>query len=224
MSVVIPVYDAELYLGQAIASVLEQTVAPAEVIVVDDGSTDRSAQVAHGFGPPVRVLERSREGVAAALNGGVEAAQGDLLAFLDADDRWVPDKLERQLGVLGANPALDAVLGHIREFRSPDLEPEERARLAPREGSLGGPSRGTMLIRRDAFLRVGPFATDWTLGEFVDWYARAVDAGLKVEMLSEVVMERRLHRTNSGIRSADARTDYVRVLRAVLERRGVTGS
>ena len=220
MSVIVPAFDAERYLGEALESVLEQTHGPADVIVVDDGSTDGTAQVAESFGAPVRCLRRERAGVAAALNAGVQAARGELLAFLDADDLWVREKLELQVAALAADPRLDLVLGHMSEFRSPDLSAEESARLAMRSGSVPGASRGTMLIRREAFMRVGQFATGWTLGEFVEWYARAVDAGLQVQMLPEVLMERRLHRANSGIRDADSRADYVRVVRAILERRG----
>jgi glycosyltransferase involved in cell wall biosynthesis len=179
--------------------------------------------VAAAFGPPVRCVRRQRAGVAAALNTGIQATRGELLAFIDADDYWIRDKLELQVRALIANPRLDFVLGHVSEFRSPDLSTDDGARLAPRSGSVPGPSTGTMLIRREAFMRVGPFATEWTLGEFVDWYARAVDAGLEAEMLPKVVLMRRLHRANTGIRSGHSRTDYVRVVRAILERRGVAG-
>jgi glycosyltransferase involved in cell wall biosynthesis len=220
---VIPAFDAEQYLQEAIESVLGQTLSPAEVVVVDDGSADTTAEVAAAFGPPVRCVRRERAGVAAALNTGIQATRGELLAFLDADDYWIRDKLELQVRALIANPRLDFVLGHVSEFRSPELSTDDGARLAPRSGSVPGPSTGTMLIRREAFMRVGPFATEWTLGEFVDWYARAVDAGLEAEMLPKVLLMRRLHRANTGIRSAHSRTDYVRVVRAILERRGVAG-
>jgi glycosyltransferase involved in cell wall biosynthesis len=224
VSVVIPAFDAERYLREAIESVLAQTLAPAEVVVVDDGSADATAEVAAAFGPPVRCLRRDRAGVGAALNAGIHATRGELLAFLDADDYWLREKLELQVRALSVNPQLDFVLGHVSEFRSPDLSAADGARLAPRPESMPAPSKGTMLIRREAFIRVGPFATDWTLGEFVDWYARAVDAGLEGEMLPDVVMMRRLHRANSGIRDGGSRTDYVRVVRTILERRGVTGT
>ena len=76
-----------------------------------------------------------------------------------------------------------------------------------------------MLIRRGSFDRVGPFATELRVAETVDWYARAVEAGLKGIVLQEIVLERRLHPRNSGLRERDARSDYLQVIRASMERR-----
>lgn len=100
VSVIIPVYNGERFLAEAIRSALDQTLSPAEIIVIDDGSTDASAEVARGFGPPVRVLAQANLGPAAARNLGVAHAAGDLLAFLDADDLWMPEKLAYQVQFL----------------------------------------------------------------------------------------------------------------------------
>jgi glycosyltransferase involved in cell wall biosynthesis len=224
VSVVIPAFDAERYLAEALTSVLGQTRPPAEVVVVDDGSTDGTAAVAAGFGSPVRCVSRTRGGIGAALNTGLEHTSGKLLAFLDADDVWLPDKLALQTGALSADDDLDFVFGHVRQFRSPDLTREEAARIAVRPGVSPGLAKGTMLVRRTALVRAGRFATQWTAGDFVDWYARAIDAGLRGAMLPDVVLERRLHRANNGVRDPHARQDYARVLRTVLERRGITGT
>jgi glycosyltransferase involved in cell wall biosynthesis len=208
ISVVIPVRDAEPYLVEAVSSALEQSPAPLEVVVVDDGSTDASADVAESFGPPVRCLRQPPLGIAAALNHGIATARGTFLAFLDADDVWTPDKLRLQSAALDESPRPDAVFGHLANV---DLSGTVRETFA-------GYSRGTMLIARPAFDRVGPFA-DWRLGEFVEWYARAVDAGLRLRMLPEVVLRRRVHDANTGVRRRDERGEYARVLKAVLDRR-----
>src|SRR5690349_2600271 len=94
VSVVIPVFDGEAYLAAAIESALAKTYARVEVIVVDDGSTDGSASVAARY--DVRLVRQSNRGVSAACNAGVEAARGELIAFLDADDLWPPERLEIQ--------------------------------------------------------------------------------------------------------------------------------
>jgi glycosyltransferase involved in cell wall biosynthesis len=219
VSVVIPAQDAERHLREAIDSALGQTFAPLEILVVDDGSTDRTADVASSYGPPVRCVRLEHAGVATALNRGVDEAQGELLAFLDADDVWTPGKLALQVAALAAEPELDLVLGDVEYFHSPELTDDERATLPLPQGPVAGLSKGTMLIRRAAFLRVGPFATEWTTGEFVDWWARAVDGGLRSARLDAVVMHRRLHASNSGIRDRDARLDYVRIVRSALKRR-----
>src|SRR6476469_10004419 len=97
VSVVIPAYNAERFLGEAIESVLAQGYAHFELIVVDDGSSDRTAEVARSFGDRVRTIEQENSGVSAARNAGTRAAGGELLAFLDADDRWSPGWLERMV-------------------------------------------------------------------------------------------------------------------------------
>jgi glycosyltransferase involved in cell wall biosynthesis len=219
VSVVIPVRDGERYLGDAVASVQAQTVRQVEVIVVDDGSHDATPDVIRELEPAVRAVRQERAGPGAAVNRGVELARGAFLAFLDADDLWLPQKLELQLAALAREPELDLAFGHVRQFHSPDLGGDERAAIACPPEPLPGLSRGTMLIRRESFRRVGPFSTEWRVGEFVDWYARATECGLAVEVLSDVVMLRRLHAGNKTLMAPEARVEYARIARAALHRR-----
>src|SRR5687768_3446883 len=102
ISVVIPAYNGEVFLEQAIQSALEQTWPRAEVVVVDDGSTDRSAEIAASY--PVKLVRQENRGVAAARNRGIDEARGDLLSFLDQDDIFRPEKLERQFEALRTQP------------------------------------------------------------------------------------------------------------------------
>ena len=112
VSVVIPAYNAERTLNATLASVLGQTVTEIEVLVVDDGSTDGTAVVAHSFGDPrLRVLHQANAGHASARNAGIAAARGAYIAVVDADDLWLPEKLERQLAVLRRHPGLRALHG-----------------------------------------------------------------------------------------------------------------
>jgi glycosyltransferase involved in cell wall biosynthesis len=219
ISVVIAVYNGERYIGEAIESALGQTLPPAEVIVVDDGSTDGTGTVAQGFGDAIRYEHRSRAGFAAGRNRGVELSTGAYLAFLDADDRFTPDKLERQLAALEQDPALDAVFGHVREFISPELEPDVAARLRRPVPDAPWPTPNLMLVRRESFDRVGPFSTKLRVGVGVDWYARAVETPLRMAMPEYIVLERRLHTDNNGIRESDSRVQYLHVLKASLDRR-----
>jgi glycosyltransferase involved in cell wall biosynthesis len=217
VSVVMPAHDAERYLAEAISSVLAQTRRDLELLVVDDGSTDRTKAIAEGFGEPVRCLSRERGGIGAARNLGVERASGRHLAFLDADDLWVEDKLERQLGAVSGD--VDLVLGLVREFVSPELGAERAARIRcapePRPGYLPG----ALLVAREAFERVGPFREDLRVGEFVDWMARARELGLKELMLPREVLRRRLHDENQSVRNRDDMSDFARVVKASLDRR-----
>jgi glycosyltransferase involved in cell wall biosynthesis len=224
VSVMIGVYNAEAYLGEAIDSVLAQTYQPLELIVVDDGLTDGSGDVAKAHGDALRYERQENAGNGAARNRGVELASGSLLAFLDADDRFLPDKLERQWKALEDGDGADMVFGHVREFVSPELSQLERGAIRAAAEPSPWTAPNLMLIRRDAFFRVGPFSETLKVGVTVDWYARALEAGLRGVMLDEVVLERRLHTQNNGLRESDSRSQYLHVLKASLDRRRGSGA
>jgi len=220
VSVIIPVRDGARYIVSAIESVLGQTRPPAEVLVIDDGSRDGTKDIVSQLcACGVRLIRQRPAGAAAARNHGVKLARYDLFAFLDADDLWTSIKLEQQCAELQSDPALDMVFGHVRHFVSPDVEPTVRAKLRCPEESISGPHIGTMLIRREAFERVGSFETEWEIGEFLAWYARAQLLGLREKMLPAVLLERRLHTANQGVLKRCDRSDYVRILKKILDRR-----
>jgi glycosyltransferase involved in cell wall biosynthesis len=107
VSVVIPVRDGAAYLSEAIDSVFAQTHAPDEVVVVDDGSVDATPEVIARYGSRVTAIAQPRLGNASASNRGVEASSGEFIAFLDADDLWLPEKLALQLEILGRDEDID---------------------------------------------------------------------------------------------------------------------
>lgn len=217
VSVVIPAHDAERYLGAAVASALAQTAPPLEVVVIDDGSRDGTGEVARGL--PVRYLRQENRGIGATRNRGVQAARGEFVAFLDADDLWAPRKLELQLQAFAADRAASLVFGHVEHFISPELDPDTAARLRCPEGSEPGYVAGAMLARRAIFHRVGPFRTDLKLGEFVDWMARARELPVREILFEEIVLRRRLHASNHTLRERAHRNDLARVVKASLDRR-----
>ena len=208
VSALIPVFNGEGFLGAAIESAVDQHEPSLEVIVVDDGSTDSSADIALQHSG-VTVLKQANGGIGAARNAAVANSKGDLLAFLDADDLWPLGRLAALKRALASQPEVDAVFGQVVQFG------EGREDTAPERAQLAG----TMLIRRRAFDRVGPFSESLKVGEFIDWWARAQEQGLQYTSIPEVVLRRRIHTTNTGIVHADSRVDYTRVLRAALERR-----
>jgi glycosyltransferase involved in cell wall biosynthesis len=219
VSVIIPVYNGEKYLAQAIESVLAQTYHKLEVIVVDDGSTDGTCGIAARFASSVHYTFQQQQGAGAARNHGIERASGSFYAFLDADDLWMEDKLTSQMTVFESDPDVDMVFGQMEQFHSPDLSEPARSRIAGGGDILAGYVPGTLLIKRDSFCRVGPFPTKWHIGEFIDWYSRAIDKGLKSYILPTVVTKRRLHGGNMTIQQRPAMIDYVRILKASLDRR-----
>lgn len=219
VSVIVPVYNGERYLAETLESLRAQTHRPLEVIVVDDGSADGSAGIAERFAPLVRLVRQPHAGVSAAHNRGITQARGEFLSFLDADDLWPEDKTARQIAALADRPELDMVYGQMQQFVSPELDPGLMSRKGCSDQVVPGYSKGTLLMRRESFLRVGLFDTSRRLGEFIDWYLRALDIGLRGHMLPQVLLERRIHETNTGTRERDARTDYARILKASLDRR-----
>ncbi len=219
ISAIVSVFNGERYLQEALESVLSQTRPADEIIVVDDGSTDGSADIARAF-DRVIVLSQANAGQAAALAAGVARASGTLFAFQDADDLWALDKLERQLAVL-ADPSVEAVFGMSEQFVSPELEPELHTRFAPPEKILAGEISQAMLVRRSAFERVGGYDPTLRGAGFTDWLARAKRAGLRSVTLPEIVLRRRLHLTNYGRTSVEERNrNMFAALRRNIRRNG----
>lgn len=220
VSVVIPAYNAELWLAESIDSVLGQTVAPAEVIVVDDGSTDTTARIAESYGAAVTLLRQDNAGPGIAANAGIAAASSEFIGFNDADDVWLPQKLERQLAIFAVKPETDIVGGGIRRFVCPSLDAATAANYTvPPEPEMAwlGP---VLLVRADVFPRVGLY--DPSLphgGHHIDWIDRARHAGLVFEMLEEVVCRRRLHPGSLSHRSGAFKQGMLEMARRALARK-----
>jgi glycosyltransferase involved in cell wall biosynthesis len=216
---VIAVRDGERFVGDAIDSALGQTEPPEEIVVVDDGSTDGTWAVVLGYGDALTGVRTAPRNVAAALNDGVARSTGDVVAFLDADDVWRPDKLARQKQALAADATLDAVFVHVQQFVDPGMDADDAARFAVPAGPQPGVSKTGMLIRRPALERVGPFS-EVTETDFVEWWTRAVDVGIRWFVLDDVLADRRVHGHNSGITRRRQQVDAdLDALKAMLDRR-----
>jgi glycosyltransferase involved in cell wall biosynthesis len=214
VSVLIAVRDGARYLPEALASVAAQAVAVAEVIVIDDGSTDGSGDVAVRSLPTVRLLTQAPTGYAAAVNAGVSAATGPLLAFLDADDLWTSDSLACRVERLAQHDAPDAVVGMSQNYLSPDLTEAEAASIRAVTRPLRAELLPATLLRADAFRRVGPLDEGLRTGSAIDWISRARLAGLTFAHVEQVVLRRRLHASNLGrSRQVERNADLLRVVR-----------
>ena len=213
IATIIPAYNCERYLAEAIESVLAQNYRPLEIIVIDDGSTDDTAKIAKRFEPAIQYCFQANGGIGSARNRGIELAHSDFIAFLDADDLWPEGKLEHQMLAFHDNREIEAVFGLVQQFEQSSGGTTDVGAL------MTGQLASSMLIRRESFDRVGPFRTDIKLGEFVDWYMRASEKGLRSRMLAEDVLRRRIHDSNTGLRHRDSSSDYVRLLKNALDRR-----
>ena len=188
ISCIVPVYNGEKYLAEAIESILAQSYRPLEIIVVDDGSTDETPQVVAGFKDQVVYLEQSNKGPSATRNLGVSASRGDFVAFLDPDDLWHPDKLARQMARFEARPELDLCVAHVQLFWVSEMQDEAaRLRDQARVHIVPAYTTGTLLTRRTFFDDVGDFDTSLWFGDATDWFLRAADRGAVMELLPDVL-------------------------------------
>jgi glycosyltransferase involved in cell wall biosynthesis len=220
-SCVVAAFNSERWVSDAIRSILDQTYRPIEVIVVDDGSQDATSEVARGFGEPVRVITQETAGPAATRNRGVREARGDYVAWLDADDLWHPEKLVRQVTYLEHRPAIQGVASHVRNFWAEGHEAEEEHyRDHLRMNPIPGWATTTLLVRRPAFVAVGELDTELWFGDALDWFMRARDNGIAIEMLSDVLTFHRLRRDNlSTRRSRESEEEFLDIVKTSLERR-----
>ena len=204
VSVVIPTYNYAHFLPRAVESVLTQTLPASEVIVVNDGSTDNTPDVLARYGDRIRVIHKRNEGLPAARNTGAMLASGDLIAFLDSDDAWLPRKLELQVRRFGSEPDLGLVHCGVRDVDSKGVPLREHLDglegwvalellLFRRAVILGGGSAA--VVRRSAFLEVGGFDTRFRHSEDWDFYYRVASV-YKVGFVPEILVHYRLHGGN----------------------------
>ena len=202
VSVVIPSYNYGRFIGDAIRSVLDQTLPPSEIIVVDDGSTDQTPAVVETFGDAVRYIRQDNAGVCAARNRGVDESVSELVSFLDADDTWEPTNLEKQVARFEIDQEIGLVHCAMREFDSETGETTRFYMDGAEEGvadslllwegpTIVGPG-GAVTVSRKAFDRVGGFDTRMKVGE--DWdFCYRVARLFKIGFVAEPLVNYRKH-------------------------------
>jgi glycosyltransferase involved in cell wall biosynthesis len=217
VSVVIPVFNGERFLREAVQSVLDQKYSPVEIIVVDDGSTDGSATVARSL-ETVRYLYQTNQGPAAARNRGIEQAKGSLIAFADADDLWPSGKLELQLPYLISDPEIDIVLGRIQQVLL--SETVDGPTQATEFGETGfSVNLGSAVIRKSVFERVGLFDETMRYSEDVDWFMRARESGAAIVTIDAVTLFYRQHDQNMTRGKSTSELNVLKALKKSLDRR-----
>jgi glycosyltransferase involved in cell wall biosynthesis len=212
ISCTVPVYNGERYLAETLQSILAQTHQPLELIVVDDGSTDATPAVVADFGDRIRYVRQENAGPSAARNHGIKVSNGDFIAFLDADDLWHPEKLARQMVCFRKRPELQVVVTHLQNFWVPEVREEaERMKNHRLAQPLPCYTPVSMLARRSVFDSVGLFNEKLRRFEDTDWFLRARDSGVKMELMPDVLVRRRFHEANV------TRTDHSRSREAALK-------
>lgn len=224
VSIIMPVKNAEAYLRESIESILSQSYETIELIIVDDGSSDGSLGIAGEYGDRLVLYSCESRGVWSARNFGVQVANGDYLAFQDADDVALPDRIKIQMNYLLSNPEMGIVFGSMVEFRGESNGIVNRQVEEFNEIKVRANCPGAMLLTRKAFQKVGEFMETWKIAGFIDWYMRALDLGIKVCDLSEVILARRVHQANSTLVGGSILPqEYLQAVRHGLQRRNSGG-
>lgn len=216
VSVIIPVFNGQLYLRAALESVFGQDHKPYEVIVVDDGSTDKTPDIIREFNDVI-YLRQSNKGVAAARNRGLDIARGEFIAFLDQDDVWTPNKLAVQVQYFLDHPEIQYTLTHQQFF----LEPGASIPTWFRKELLSEPHPGfvpsTLMARRGVFEKIGRFETQYSHASDSDWFFRASQAQLPTAVIPEVLLQRRIHQENESSKAKIALGELRRVVKRSID-------
>lgn len=218
ISVIIPVWNGEKYLREGIESVLEQTYRHIELIIVDDGSNDSSAEIARSY-EGIRYIRQDRQGVTVARNTGIMTAGGDFIAFLDQDDIWTPNKLDMQISYLHKCPEVGYVLAMQKLFlQTGTAAPSWLKENLLRQDQIGY-LPGTLLVRRSVIEQVGLFDPFYKIGSDADWFIRARDSGVPMAILPEVLLLRRIHQCNQSAQTDIVHPELIRMLKSSIKRR-----
>ncbi len=215
IDVIIAVYNGGKYIREAVASVQAQSWKNVNIIVADDGSTDDTLSVVTGLSQSdqrIKVLSFPHRGVSATLNAAIRQSSASCIAFLDADDLWHDEKLEKQMQAL-AGSDVEICFSLLQEFES-FVQGEPQTSSARKE-PLKGYSKITFLGKRTLFETYGLFEEKVAIGDFVEWYSRVVRAGEPVIMLEEVLAFRRVHHDNTT-RSAP-KNEFLKLLKTHLD-------
>jgi glycosyltransferase involved in cell wall biosynthesis len=219
VSVIVPVKNGERFLAQALADVQAQTYAEREVIVVDGRSTDRSAEIARSF-RGVRCITQQGDGFADAWNVGIAASSGDLIAFLDSDDRWMPGKLAAQVEALERDPDVDYVITRVRFFLEPGVAAPPGFRTSLLSGDHVANMPSALLARRRVFDLVGYFPTHLSIANDVEWFARLKDSRLERVVMHDPLVMKRVHDANlSYFSGREFNSELLRLLRESVARK-----
>jgi glycosyltransferase involved in cell wall biosynthesis len=191
VSVAIAVRDVAPYLDEALDSVLDQIGPDDEVIVVDDGSTDATPDLLAARGEVLTVVRQEPLGLSIARNLSLDHCTGELIGFVDGDDRWAPGALDLLVAALDEHPEANGAIGRTDEFLDPSVPDAAAAGLRPPEHDVFGYFLGAMLLRRSITDAVR-FDPEQPMAITTDWFSRAREQGLVLHELPEITLERRL--------------------------------
>jgi glycosyltransferase involved in cell wall biosynthesis len=206
------------FLGDSIGSILSQDYEPIELIVIESASSDGSFERARELAPRADISSYPATEPGPARNLGLERASGELIAFCDADDVWVPGRITAMVEALRSSPEAGLVFGQLETFKCPQLSEDERARLPAPGGPMAASISGTVMGRREIFDEAGPFA-DAGLAEFGEWLVRARHTSWTEIRIENLVLRRRLHTASFTFTNPQRHSEYLQAAEGAIRRR-----
>jgi glycosyltransferase involved in cell wall biosynthesis len=217
VSVVVAVSNGERYMKSALKSIFRQNHCPFEIIVVDGQSVDQTAAIAQSF-ESVKYIYQVGNGLANGRNIGIEAAQGQFIAFLDSDDLWTPNKLDVQINYLLRNPELQYANAWVQLFVDQGYSLRFRYTKKFLDQAHIGRTPGTLVARKSVFDLAGLFSQDFRIACDVEWFARAGAFKIPMLVVPEVLLYKRIHNDNLSSRVSTNRREIMTVIRQSLMR------
>lgn len=224
ISILMVVKDGERFLPLALESIRQQDYSQVEIIVVDGQSRDRTAEIVRAV-KGVRYIIQTDDGLANARNRALRAARGDLIAFLDSDDIWVPGKLQLQVDYLASHPNCLGTVTRLRFVMDPLYYALAREKDKQHYGQVrAGYTPSSLLARRELFQQVGEFDPSFELSCDADWFARVFDMGLNLAVLPKILITKRIHDANLSLDVTKSKNEMMRVLKnSMLRKHAATG-
>lgn len=219
VTVIIPVYNGGKFLEEALQSVFDQTYQNIEIVVVDDGSTDNTAEIAQSFSQ-VHYIYQENQGVSVARNTAISRAGGEYIAFLDADDIWMPDKLSIQIEYMLGNPEFRITTTDKTNFLEPGTQLPNHLKQIDNWESMEENIPSMMMVHHSVFKEIGYYSPDYKASEDTEWIWRAMDAKIPIKKIEKNLVRRRLHGSNlSWVMVKDHKANLMRILRESVARK-----
>lgn len=211
VSVILPVFNGEQFLAQSLNAILEQDYPSLEIIVADDGSTDSTPEVVQRY-PTVRYVRQENAGPSAARNAGIAISTGDYVTFCDCDDLYHPGKVSAQVRHLEANAECGCVMVRHHTVIEPGTEPPPWI-----EKDDGGVQVQSAMVPRQVIDNVGGYNPEYRMSENMEWLGRIKTAGFGIDVIDEILVERRLHGSNASYSRRGLQTGLLASLRSRIE-------
>jgi glycosyltransferase involved in cell wall biosynthesis len=218
VSVVIPAYNCERFIAEAVESVRRQEYEPNEIIIIDDGSTDGTSSCVKGLGGDIRYVYQANKGPAAARNRGITMSRGEVIAFLDADDYWPANKLKIQIERMNKNPEIEVVLGRIK-CTGLLTEEDRKIRFESADNTMISICLGSGVFRKSVFEKVGLFDESLRHYEDHDWFLRAREKGISMIILRDITLYYRRNEYSMSRRKNRNDPTMIQILKKSLDRR-----